>query len=142
MIVQRIRLSRTAAACCCVNVASLAWIISCAPGLAGAVAAEDASGSAADLALLLLGLGAMASLRTLFRRTGFNHANRLRQTMRLHRAVVLLMLVSRMVQLHGLGLPGAAELVMLLGATAALYLGACTEPPPVRRAWPSLVPTG
>jgi hypothetical protein len=140
MLAHRIGLSRTAVACFCLDIASLSWIVSRSRGLSDAVLAWDPGASFLDLALLLLGLIALISLRTLFRRAGRKQANPLRVAMRPHRAIVLLMLACRLVQLQAPGLADAADLAMLLCAAAALYLGACAERPPVRRGWTSLIP--
>jgi hypothetical protein len=142
LITHRIGLGRTTAACFCVDVASLAWIASRANGLSDAVVAWDASASFLDFCLLLLGLIALISLRTLFRRAGSKQANPLRLAMRPHRAIVLLMLIARLMQLHAPTLADFADLAMLLCATSALYLGACAERPIIRRGWPALVPAG
>jgi hypothetical protein len=140
LIAHRIGLSRANAACFCIDIASIGWIVSRAPGLSESVAAWDAWVAFLDVAMLMLGLVALICLRMLFRRAGPKQANPLRAIMRPHRAIVLLMLGARLAQLHSSGLAGAADLVMLLCATCALYLGACAEPPPVRRGWASLVP--
>jgi hypothetical protein len=140
LIAHRIGLKRTTAACFCIDIASLAWIVSRARGLSDAVAAWNGSTALLDLALLLLGLVALVSLRVLFRRAGRKLANPLRQTMQPHRAIVLLMLVSGLVQLHVPGLADAADLAMLVWAASALYLGACAELPPIRCGCSSSVP--
>jgi hypothetical protein len=57
-----------------------------------------------------------------------------------HRAIVLLMLASRVTQLPNFDLTDAADLAMLLCTASALYLGACVERPPVRRQQNSLMP--
>jgi hypothetical protein len=137
LISDRISVSRTAAACFCIDLASLSWIVSRARGLADAFAGWDAGAASLGLGLLLLGLVALMSLRTLFRRAAPRQANPLRQTMRPHRAIVLLMLVARLAELHTPGLADVADLVMLMCAGSALYLGACAERPPVRRFWGS-----
>ncbi|HEY4042082.1 MAG TPA: hypothetical protein VGM32_09600 [Rhodopila sp.] len=133
-------LSRSAAACCCVDGASVAWIVSRAPRLADVVSAWDAGPAFLRLTLALLGLVALASLRVLFRRAGCRHANPLRPAMRPHRAVALLMLLSCLARLHAAGLEEAAETVMLMCSAAALYLGACAERPPLRRGGRFFVP--
>jgi hypothetical protein len=132
LISYHIGLGRTAVACFCVDIACLAWIVSCAPMLSGAIAGWDGS-SVWGLALPLLGLVALVSLRMLFRRTGNTPANPLRLAMRPHRAVALLMLVVSLVRLRAPSLADAADLAMLLSAASALYLGACVERPPIRR---------
>lgn len=138
-ITYRIGISRSATACFCVDVASLGWIVSRVRGLSDSVVAWDAGSSFLNLAFVLLGLVALISLRTVFRRTAGNkQANPLRLTMRPHRAIVLLMLAARLMQLRAPGLGDAADIAMLLFATSALYLGACAERPPVRRGWAAL----
>lgn len=133
VIAHRIGIGRAGAACFCVDIASLSWITSRAGGLSDAVVAWDAGTAFLDLVLLLLGLAALTSLRTLFRRAGRKQGNPLRPAMRPHRAVVLLMLAARLLQLQAPDLACAADIAMLVFATSALYLGACTERPPVRR---------
>jgi hypothetical protein len=136
----RLGLGRAAAACFCLDVTSLCWIASRASGLSGAVAAWDEAAAFFDLTLLLLGLIALIALRALFRREGVKQKNPLRPAMRPHRAIVLLMLAARLMQLPAPDLAGAADIAMLLFAAAALYLGACSEGPPVRRGWAALAP--
>lgn len=137
----RIGVNRTATACFCIDSASLAWIVSRVRELSDAVGAWNAVAAFLDLALLLLGLIALVSLRMLFRRAGGLPVNPLRQAMQPHRAIVLLMLASGLAQLHTLTMAGAADLAMLMCATSALYLGACAERPPVRRDWSPVVRT-
>jgi hypothetical protein len=142
MVTNRLGGSPKTVACFCVDIASVCWIVSRLPGLSDAVVNWDASASLLNLSLLLLGLVAMISLQTLFRRAGGKQANPLRQAMRPHRGIVLLMLAARLAQLREPGLADAADLAMLMFAAFALYLGACTERPPVRRRWAALVPAG
>jgi hypothetical protein len=142
MIMHRLGVGREAAACFCIDIASLSWIVSRSSGLSDAVANWDASTAFLDVTLLLLGLAALISLRTLFRRARGKQGNPLRPAMRPHRAIVLLMLAARLTQWHAPGLTDTADLAMLMFATFALYLGACTERPPVRRGWAALVPAG
>ena len=134
----RVGVSREASACFCVDIASLWWIASRTPGLSSAVIAWDASTAFADIALLLLGMIALLSLRTLFRRTTATQQNPLRPAMRPHRAIVLLMLTADLIGPQAPGLANAADIAMLVFAASALYLGACSERPPVRRGWPAL----
>lgn len=131
---------RAGTACLCINLASFAWIVSRAPGLSDAVLSWRSGTACLDLLFLLLGLVALISLRTLFRRAGRKHGNPLRPAMQPHRAIVLLMIATRLLQLQSPGLAEAADIAMLIFATSALYLGACTEPPPVRRDLAVLVP--
>jgi hypothetical protein len=138
LVVQRIGFCRSAVACLCLDLAALSWIVSRAGGLSNAVAGWDAVGAFFDLAFLLLGLAALISLRTLFRKARGNLGNPLRAAMRPHRAIVLLMLASQLIQPQAPGMTDVADIAMLAFAAAALYLGACTERPPVRRSWTAL----
>jgi hypothetical protein len=140
VMTHRLGLARSATACACVDVAIVAWIVSCEPRLSAAVMAWNAGGAFVDLILLLAGLAAMVSLRELLRRRDSDKANPLRPAMQPHRAIVLLMLVARLAQWQSPGLAEAADLVMLVSAVAALYLGACAERPPIRRVLASLLP--
>jgi hypothetical protein len=135
LIAHWIGLSRSTAACVCIDIASLGWIASRAGGLSTAVNHRNAGDALLDFSLLLLGLVALTSLRTLFRRAAGQQENPLRLSMQPHRAVVLLMLVARLVQFQTPSLAEAADLAMLVFAVSALYLGACAERPPIRRSW-------
>jgi hypothetical protein len=139
LIWRRTGLGRAAAACFCLDVTSLSWIVSRSAGMSDAVAAWDAATAFLDLAVLLLGLVALISLRGLFRHAGLQQGNPLRPAMRPHRAIVLLMLGARLMQLPALDLTGAADVAMLAFAASGLYLGACSERPPVRRSWAALI---
>jgi hypothetical protein len=138
LILDRTGFNRTAVACFCTDAGSMAWVASRAPGLSDAVAAWDAAAAFLDLSLLLLGLAALISLRTVFRRAAAKQANPLRRGMRGHRGIVLVMLLARLAEPHAFGLAYWADVVMLLFAASALYVGAC-ERPPIRR-WTSFVP--
>src|SRR5258707_48658 len=70
--------SRAAVTCGCLDLASLAWITSRVGSLSAAVIAWDTGTTAVELLLLLLGLVALSSLRTLFRRAGRKPSNPLR----------------------------------------------------------------
>jgi hypothetical protein len=134
LVSHRVGVGRGAAACFCIDIASLSWIVSRVGALSNAVAIWDASAAFLDVTFLLLGLVALVSLRTLFRRANGKQANPLRMAMQPHRAIVLAMMVARVLQYNAATLGDAADLGMLLFAASALYLGACAEPPPVRRA--------
>jgi hypothetical protein len=136
----RLGFGGTTAACRFIDLASLCWIVSRAQSLSKSVAAWDAAASSGDMAMLLLGLVALLSLRTLFRRAGARQANPLRQAMQPHRAIVLLMLAVRLTQLQAPLFADLADAAMLAFAASALYLGACAQRPPVRRDWASFVP--
>lgn len=134
LLANRLGLGRANAACVCIDAASLSWIVSRARGLSDDAASSHVATSLFDVSILLLGLVALLSLRTLFRRTGTGQANPLRQVMRPHRAIVLLMLAARLVQLQAPGLADLADMAMLVCAASALYLGACGQPPRLRHA--------
>jgi hypothetical protein len=128
-----IGVSRGQAACFCIDLASLSWIISSASGLSDAVAAWNPVGAVTDLTIMLLGLAALTCLRTLFRRTNGKPGNPLRTAMQPHRAIVLMMLLARLLQLEPAGVVEVADMAMLVFSASALYLAACLERPPVRR---------
>jgi hypothetical protein len=141
LISNQIGLSKAMTACICIDIASISWIVSRTRGLSSAVTAWDPVATFLDLALLLLGLAALISLRSLFRRAATRkQANPLRLAMQPHRAIVLLMLATRLTQLPTFDLTDAADVAMLLCASSALYLGACVERPPVRRQQDVLIP--
>jgi hypothetical protein len=139
IISHRIGVNGTSAACFCIDLASLSWILSRERGLSDAVVAWEAGSAFLDLASLVLGLIALISLRTLFRRARGKQRNPLRMAMRPHRAIVLVMLAARLLRLQAPALADAADIAMLMFAASALYLGACTERPPVCRAREALV---
>ena len=131
-------LIRATLACFCIDAASLAWIVSRTAALSDAVKTTAVTTVCFDAAVLLLGLAALISLRTVFRRAATKQqANPLRLAMQPHRAVVLLMLAARVVEMRAPELADAADLGMLICATSALYLGACAEHPPIRRSVPA-----
>jgi len=130
---QRLGLGRLRVAGYFLDVASLAWILSQAGSLSGAAAQWQADTACLRLLLLMLGLAALCSLRTLFQRSGDGRGgNPLRVTMLPHRGVLLALLASRLFALGGFA--AAADLAMLACAVCALYLGACVSRPPLRRA--------
>jgi hypothetical protein len=131
-ITTRIGLDRLRIAGLCLDAASLAWIVSQAGALADAMTQSDPIAAVFRVVLLLLGLVALTSLRTLFRRVGARTgANPLRVAMLPHRGIVLALLVARLPTLTGFA--GMADLAMLGFAACALYLGACASRPPVQR---------
>ncbi len=121
-----LRQSRVAGAC--LDMASIAWIMS----QAGAVTQRSTSTALPHMLLLLLGLVALSSLRTMFRRVGAKSgANPLRIAMLPHRGIVLALLAARL--MAPAGFASLADLAMLGFAACALYLGACATRPPVQR---------
>jgi hypothetical protein len=140
LIWYRLGMGRGTTACFCLDFASLSWIVSMSRRLSDAMVAWNPTAGSQDVLLLLLGLVALISLRTLFNRARGKPGNPLRAAMQPHRAILLLMLAARLFQLHLLGLADAADIAMLAFATSALYLAACTERPPIRRSWAAIVP--
>jgi hypothetical protein len=142
LLAQRFGVARSSAAGFCVDVASLGWIVARVPPLSKEVVNWDVVPATLHLMILLVGLTALTGLRTLFRRqAGQRRANPLRQTMRPHRAILLVMLLARLLQFQAPGLTEFADAAMLVAAIAALYLGACAERPPVHRALFAAVPS-
>jgi hypothetical protein len=134
VLADRFGIARFIAAGFCLDLSSLGWIVSRAPGLGRDVQAWDATPAAEHLILLLLGLTALTGLRTVFRRqAGQRKANPLREVMRPHRGILLLLFVAQMTHIEPVGISQAASGVMLVAALLGLYLGACAERPPVRR---------
>jgi hypothetical protein len=131
-------IGRIAVACFCLDLAALAWIVSRAPALSANVMHRQAAGSLFHLGLLLIGLVALTALRTLFRRNAARAGNPLRLAMRPHRGVTLVMLAARCIQMPAGHMADLADVAMLLATVAALYLGACAEPPPVHRRSPAM----
>jgi hypothetical protein len=125
---------RVTVACFCLDVASLSWILAQAPAASRAALAWDRGTAFVNICFLLLGLVALVSLRMLFGRARAQRGNQLRMALRPHRAIVLLMLVARLLEFQLPGLAETADIAMLTLVTSALYLGACGDPPPVRRA--------
>ncbi|WP_428531071.1 hypothetical protein [Rhodopila sp.] len=132
LIRYRVDVSRETAACFCVDMASLAWIASRLPKLSIAVTTWDASAGFADMALLLLGMVALVGLRIVFRRPTTAQRNPLRSAMRPHRGIALAMLAADLTQPGVPRLANMADIATLVFAAAALYLGACSQRPPVR----------
>ena len=145
LLIERFRVPRTSAAAFCLDIASLGWIVARVPPLSKEVVDWDATAASMHLLILLLGLLALTGLRALFRRQAGRQpgqqANPLRQTMRPHRAILLVMLIARLAQFQAPGIAEFADMAMLLAATAALYLGACAERPPFHRSVFAAVPS-
>lgn len=122
---------RVRAACLCLDLSAVGWIVSRSGGLLQLVTNRDMGVSPGAIAVLLIGLIALTSLRIAFRRTPTrNGGNPLRPSMRSFRGISLLMLLSSLSHLGG---TGWADVVMALSTTAALYAGACTDGPDGRR---------
>lgn len=125
----------------CLDAASVAWIVSRAGSLSAAVTRWDPGAACLRMLLLLLGLAALRSLHTAFRRLGRSRgANPLRILMLPHRGVVLALLAADLALPGGVG--GLADLAMLACFGCALYFGACVSRPQVRRRSPHMAASG
>ena len=122
-----------------IDLASLAWIFAQAGAAAHALAAHDIAASAARGVLVVLGLGAFTILRGVFQGTDSEpsararmQANPLRPGMQIHRATCLFWMIGLAIKTIAapMGLATLALLAVGVFATAAVYIGACTNPPP------------
>jgi hypothetical protein len=135
-----IGLSCAAAAVLCLDLASAASALSRAPLLAAALDSHERPACLGAFVLLILGLTALGSLRVLFRKLQHGRQRSpLRALMRPLRIMALALLSVRLVQWHEAGLSEGADLATLMLSACALYLGVCSEPPPVPRSKSSLV---
>jgi len=116
------------------DLAALAWIVSEAGATAYAMRMHDVPIAIARAALMIAGLWAFTIVRNVFQ-GGARQANPLRPGMQLHRASCLLWIVA--LAAKAIAAPSGIEPVALLAtglfATASVYIGACTNPPPAWR---------
>jgi hypothetical protein len=132
LIMQRFGLDRLRAACFCLDGASLAWILSQAGALGNAATGWHATQLCWRAVMLVLGLMAMSSLRSLFQRmAGRRAANPLRSAMAPHRCLALAMLLAQLVDIGSLA--GWAALAMLGLVVVGMYFSACLPRPPLHR---------
>jgi hypothetical protein len=125
--------------------AALAWVLSQAGSVAGALATHDLPLAGAQGMLIIIGLAALTTLRRVFegrqgsRSSASARANPLRPAMVLHRLGCLLGLgIQVLSNLSGpAGFAGTMVIVVSLLTTASVYVGACSAPPPQRRARPA-----
>lgn len=116
-----------------IDLATLAWILAEAGSIAMAASGRDLRACVVRGLVVVAGLSALTVLRGVFARSrGGGTANPLRPGMEQHRAACLLWLVALAVKalVSPAGLEPLALLAVGACATAAVYLGACTEPPP------------
>jgi len=114
----------------CIDLSALAWIMSQASGSAGATPLGIQFG------MIVLGLGAIKMLRTTFQGAGGGRRpNPLRAAMYTHRLACLFWLTGLLVKTTTM--PAGLETLALFAvggfATVALYVGACSKPPPRQR---------
>lgn len=119
-----------------IDLASLAWVLAEAGGAAHALAAHGLPAAMARGLVMLLGLSAFTILRNVFHGTRRRlAANPLRPGMQPHRAICLAWMAVLAVKTLLVPADFAALALLAVGvfATAAVYIGACTNPPPARR---------
>jgi hypothetical protein len=118
----------------CTSISAIAWILSQAAELIAAARSGWVGLQVFQTTVFLLGLGAIMVLHTLFQRIGRagqgqGRANPLRAAMYTQRLIILLGLAGNLVKAaFGVGSP--ALLAVTLSASAAVYFGACSNPPP------------
>jgi len=123
----------------CTDLSALAWILSQASVTAAAVGNGVVGFEAFQCALILLGLGSITVLRTLFERAGGgrkgSQANPLRASMYTHRLACMLWLIGLLIKtaMTPVGFGSLALFAVGAFATLAVYVGACSNRPPQRR---------
>ena len=138
LLSSRLGLARRLAAQSCLDAATAAWILARAQGISQAIAPWDGPAIGLRLCVLSLGLGGLLVLRMLFGRSHVRRVNPLRLSMLPHRAIILVLIAARAVRPADTAIAEVGDLGMLACTWAALYFGACGEPPPQRRASPTL----
>jgi hypothetical protein len=126
----------------CTDLSAIAWILSQAGPAATAARTGHPGFVALQFTLLVLGLAAIVPLRALFRSAGGGgrahrggQANPLRGAMYTHRIACLLWLTALLVKTAtaSVGLESLALLAVGAFATMAVYVAACSTPPPKQR---------
>ncbi len=121
----------------CLDLSSLAWIMSQAGAAAAAAKSEIPGLMALQGVVIVLGLGAISTLRSVFGRSGAPSglANPLRQAMTVHRLGCLLWLTLLVTRILMTPSTVASLTLFAVGvfATTAVYIGACSNRPPRRR---------
>lgn len=122
----------------CLDLSSVAWIVSQA-GVTVAAAKSGVPGlMACQILLIILGLGAMSTLRSVFGRSSGvqgGQANPLRPAMTVHRLTCLLWLAGLTAKTL-MAPPDVASLALFavsVFVTTGVYIGACANRPPERR---------
>ncbi len=129
----------------CIDLSALAWIVSQADGAVVAAKTGTSGLMAFQFTLIVLGLGAIMVLRSVFERGGTAgsgrgaRANPLRAPMYIHRLVCLLGLNNVLVQMVAAPVDLGSMALLLVGGftVTAVYMGACSNRPPERRTYGS-----
>jgi hypothetical protein len=121
----------------CIDAAALSWIVCQLAPAAGAVGSGNLPIRVARFGLVVLGFMALSILRRVFERIegAGGRANPLREGMHVHRVACLFWILGLLVKTAG-DPPSTNSLALIaVGAfvTAAVYIGACSNPPPKRR---------
>jgi hypothetical protein len=125
------------------DLAALAWICAEAGSTSGAMAMRDVQAGFVVALILVAGLSALTILKGVFRHKdgggksrGAAQANPLRAGMQVHRVVCLVWVVALLVKTALVPADFAALALLAVGlfATAAVYIGACSNRPPKKRA--------
>jgi hypothetical protein len=126
-----------------VDLAALAWIGAEASSASGALAMHDVQAGFVIAIVLMAGLSALTILKGVFRQKDGGgksrraaHANPLRAGMQVHRVACLVWVAALMVKTALVPADFAAVALLAVGlfATAAVYIGACSNRPPKRHA--------
>ena len=120
----------------CTSISAIAWIWSQQADLVTAARSGWVGLQIFQAVIFLLGLGAIMVLHTLFQKVGSlglgqGRVNPLRMAMFIQRLIILLGLAGSCAK-AALGVGSPALLTVTLSASAALYFGACSNPPPTR----------
>jgi hypothetical protein len=120
----------------CTRLSAIAWILSRANEVTLVFRGAPAGLQVFEATVLLIGLGAIMVLHTLFQRVGeagqgHGQANPLRMAMFGHRVTILAGLAASLLKMI-MGTGSGALLAMSLLVTAAVYAGACSNRPPRR----------
>lgn len=114
----------------CTGVAAVAWILSKAADVTAAVRTGMLGPQVFQISLLLLGLGSIMVLHSLFQRgSGQGQANPLRAVMYPHRLCLLFGAAISLLRTTA-GQGTWALFTVAIFAVASVYIGSCSNPPP------------
>jgi hypothetical protein len=120
----------------CTDLSAFAWILSQAPDTAVAFGTAPRGYEVFQISLIMVGLGSIAVLRSVFERYGSRRSgariNPLRASMYIHRVSCLLWLTALTVKttMGPIGFGSLALLAVGGFATIAVYVAACSNRPP------------